>query len=67
MDVIISELDEDDDLAKRSIEEVYYLWRLAGGDLEGSLKKAVLVKSKPPITATSRYLNYTTLSIIKKN
>ncbi|KAK3099167.1 hypothetical protein FSP39_000436 [Pinctada imbricata] len=40
---------ESDHLSLRSMEEVYYLWRLAGGDLVGALKKEGLTKSKPPI------------------
>ena len=36
---------EIDHLAERSIDEVYYLWRLAGGDLETVLKKEGLIKS----------------------
>ncbi|ESO83835.1 hypothetical protein LOTGIDRAFT_132681 [Lottia gigantea] len=39
-----------DHLSQRSMEEVYYLWRLAGGELESILKKAGLIKSHPPIT-----------------
>lgn len=40
----------EDHLSERSMEEVYYLWRLAGGDLEGTLRKAGLIKIKPPVT-----------------
>lgn len=39
-----------DHLFHRSMEEVYYLWRLAGGDLESVLKRAGMIKSRPPIT-----------------
>ncbi|XP_060078808.1 TBC domain-containing protein kinase-like protein [Ylistrum balloti] len=39
-----------DHLSLRDMEEVYYLWRLAGGDLEALLRKEGLVKTKPPIT-----------------
>ena len=35
-----------DYLAERSIEEVYYLWTLAGGDLDAVLKKAGRIKGK---------------------
>ncbi|XP_071951591.1 TBC domain-containing protein kinase-like protein isoform X2 [Antedon mediterranea] len=38
-----------DHLAMRSIDEVYYLWGLAGGDLESELKKKTLIRSHPPI------------------
>ena len=40
----------EDHLSERSFDEVYYLWRLAGGDLEGVLKSQGLVKTKPPVT-----------------
>jgi TBC domain-containing protein kinase-like protein len=39
----------EDHLSQRSMEEIYYLWRLAGGELFGALKKEGLVKTKPPI------------------
>ncbi|KAK7096693.1 TBC domain-containing protein kinase-like protein [Littorina saxatilis] len=38
-----------DHLSQRSMDEVYYLWRLAGGELESVLKKAGMVKTRPPI------------------
>lgn len=38
-----------DYLAERSIEEVYYLWCLAGGDLEKELVNKEIIRSKPPI------------------
>ncbi|KAJ6668849.1 hypothetical protein lerEdw1_012335, partial [Lerista edwardsae] len=38
-----------DYLAERSIEEVYYLWCLAGGDLEKELVNKEIIHSKPPI------------------
>ncbi|KAL4235012.1 hypothetical protein ACF0H5_006650 [Mactra antiquata] len=41
---------DNDHLSERNMEEVYYLWRLAGGDLEGVLKKAGMIKAKPPVT-----------------
>ena len=43
-----------DHLSERSMEEVYYLWQLAGGDLEGVLKKAGLIKVRPPVTILPR-------------
>ena len=43
-----------DHLAERSIDEVYYLWRLAGGDLETALKKEGLIKSAPPINKLAK-------------
>ena len=43
-----------DYLAERSCDEVYYLWQLAGGDLHMTLKKAGLIKGRPPITALAK-------------
>ncbi|CAL1543296.1 unnamed protein product [Lymnaea stagnalis] len=39
----------DDHLSQRSMQEVYYLWRLAGGDLDSVLKKAGMSKTRPPV------------------
>ena len=36
-------------LGERLIQEVYYLWSLAGGDLVGELKKSGHIRSEPPI------------------
>ena len=47
-----------DHLSERSMEEVYYLWQLAGGDLEGVLKKAGLIKVRPPVTILPRLVWY---------
>ena len=57
-DVVLCEMPDDDDVAGgagdllswRHISEIYYLWKLAGGDLEGSLRKAGLIRQYPPIT-----------------
>ena len=57
-DVVVWEMPDDDDVADgagdllswRHISEIYYLWKLAGGDLEGSLRKAGLIRQYPPIT-----------------
>ncbi|XP_050800451.1 TBC domain-containing protein kinase-like protein isoform X2 [Gopherus flavomarginatus] len=49
--------DEDCDyLAERSIEEVYYLWCLAGGDLEKELVNKEIIRSKPPICTLPNFL-----------
>ena len=40
----------------RPLHEVYHLWRLAGGDLEGELKKRGLIKTKPPIMTLPMYV-----------
>ena len=40
----------------RPLHEVYHLWTLAGGDLEGELKKRGLIKAKPPIMSLPMYV-----------
>ncbi|XP_072481135.1 TBC domain-containing protein kinase-like protein isoform X1 [Notamacropus eugenii] len=55
----ISQLCKDADsdyLAERSIEEVYYLWCLAGGDLEKELVNKEIIRSKPPICTLPNFL-----------
>ncbi|MFT7807634.1 TBC domain-containing protein kinase-like protein [Arapaima gigas] len=55
----ISELcrDEGEDyLVERSIEEVYHLWCLAGGDLEKELTNKEIIQSKPPICTLPNFL-----------
>lgn len=37
-------------LEERTIDEVYYLWCIAGGDAINSFKKAFLVRPEPPVT-----------------
>ena len=41
-------------LLERSLEEVYYLWCLAGGDVEKEMVKHGLIHSKPPICGLPR-------------
>ena len=41
-------------LLERSLEEVYYLWCLAGGDVEKEMRKHGLIHSKPPICGLPR-------------
>nr|XP_033812404.1 TBC domain-containing protein kinase-like protein isoform X1 [Geotrypetes seraphini]XP_033812413.1 TBC domain-containing protein kinase-like protein isoform X1 [Geotrypetes seraphini]XP_033812421.1 TBC domain-containing protein kinase-like protein isoform X1 [Geotrypetes seraphini]XP_033812429.1 TBC domain-containing protein kinase-like protein isoform X1 [Geotrypetes seraphini]XP_033812438.1 TBC domain-containing protein kinase-like protein isoform X1 [Geotrypetes seraphini] len=49
--------DEDTDyLAERSVEEVYYLWCLAGGDLEKELINKEIIRSKPPVCTLPNFL-----------
>lgn len=36
-------------LSERPLQELYYLWRLAGGDLQAELRKQGLIRNKPPI------------------
>ncbi|XP_026524440.1 TBC domain-containing protein kinase-like protein isoform X1 [Notechis scutatus] len=45
-----------DYLAERTIEEVYYLWCLAGGDLEKELVNKDIIHSKPPICTLPIFL-----------
>ncbi|ETE58473.1 TBC domain-containing protein kinase-like protein, partial [Ophiophagus hannah] len=45
-----------DYLAERTIEEVYYLWCLAGGDLEKELVNKDIIRSKPPICTLPIFL-----------
>ncbi|XP_020830389.1 TBC domain-containing protein kinase-like protein isoform X1 [Phascolarctos cinereus] len=55
----ISQLCKDADsdyLGERSIEEVYYLWCLAGGDLEKELVNKEIIRSKPPICTLPNFL-----------
>lgn len=33
----------------RKMDELYYLWQLAGGDITVDLKKQSLIRSRPPI------------------
>jgi len=33
----------------RKMNELYYLWQLAGGDITIDLKKQSLIRSRPPI------------------
>uniref|UniRef100_A0A669QYY2 TBC domain-containing protein kinase-like protein n=1 Tax=Phasianus colchicus TaxID=9054 RepID=A0A669QYY2_PHACC len=53
----ISQLCKDNDyLAERSIEEVYYLWCLAGGDLEKELVNKEIIRSKPPVCTLPNFV-----------
>lgn len=38
-------------LLERSLQELYYLWHLAGGDVQAELKKQGLIRTKAPILA----------------
>jgi len=51
--------EEEDLLSERPLREVYHLWRLAGGDMEGELKKRGLIKTKPPIMTLPIILHHT--------
>jgi hypothetical protein len=42
-------------LLGRSLQELYYLWHLAGGDVQGELKKQGLIRTKAPILSIPKY------------
>ncbi|KAG8179024.1 hypothetical protein JTE90_011971 [Oedothorax gibbosus] len=46
-----------DHLSKRPLQELYYLWQLAGGDLEAELRRQELIKAKPPIVTMSKIVS----------
>ncbi|CAL1269718.1 unnamed protein product [Larinioides sclopetarius] len=46
----------DDHLSKRPLQELYYLWQLAGGDLEAELRRQELIKAKPPVVTVSKII-----------
>ena len=48
---------DEDYLSERLAQEVYYLWSLAGGDLEAELKKSGLIKLEPPICRLPKYVH----------
>ncbi|XP_048855718.1 TBC domain-containing protein kinase-like protein [Brienomyrus brachyistius] len=48
--------DREDYLAERSIDEVYYLWCLAGGDLEKELTNKGIIQSKPPVCTLPNFI-----------
>lgn len=43
-----------DHLTQRPMREVYYLWSLAGGELETELTKGGIIQTCPPITMFPR-------------
>ncbi|XP_069487029.1 TBC domain-containing protein kinase-like protein isoform X1 [Ambystoma mexicanum] len=53
---LLCEGESDDYLSERSIDEVYYLWCLAGGDLEKELINQEIILSKPPICTLPNFL-----------
>ncbi|KAM9476791.1 TBC domain-containing protein kinase-like protein [Clarias gariepinus] len=55
----ISELctvDGEDFLPERSVDEVYHLWCLAGGDLEKELTNKGIIQSKPPVCTLPNFI-----------
>uniref|UniRef100_A0AAY4B0L3 TBC domain-containing protein kinase-like protein n=1 Tax=Denticeps clupeoides TaxID=299321 RepID=A0AAY4B0L3_9TELE len=49
--------DGEDYLAERAIDEVYYLWCLAGGDLEKELINKEIIQSKPPVCTLPKLMD----------
>lgn len=51
--ILINEKEKKKSLYKnvivRKMDELYYLWQLAGGDITVELKKQGLIRSRPPI------------------
>ncbi|XP_071452434.1 TBC domain-containing protein kinase-like protein [Hetaerina americana] len=43
-------------ISQRRPQEVYYLWQLAGGDVQSELKKQGLIQSKPPILSIANLM-----------
>lgn len=41
----------------RKMDELYYLWQLAGGDITVDLKKQSLIRSRPPILTIPKYVS----------
>ncbi|MBN3303130.1 TBCK protein, partial [Amia calva] len=48
--------EEEEYLSERPIDEVYYLWCLAGGDLEKELTNKEIIQSKPPVCTLPNFL-----------
>lgn len=42
-------------LLERTLQELYYLWHLAGGDVQAELKKQGLIRTKAPILSIPKY------------
>lgn len=40
------------------LQFLYYLWQLAGGDIQAELKKNYLIKNTPPILSMPMYVCY---------
>ncbi|KAG7278552.1 hypothetical protein CRUP_033420, partial [Coryphaenoides rupestris] len=53
---LCKEGEEGDYLSERSIDEVYHLWCLAGGDLEKELTNQGIIQSKPPVCTLPKFL-----------
>lgn len=44
-----------ENIISRKMDELYYLWQLAGGDISMELKKQGLIRSRPPILSIPKY------------
>lgn len=44
-----------ENIITRKMDELYYLWQLAGGDVSVELKKQGLIRSRPPILSIPKY------------
>jgi TBC domain-containing protein kinase-like protein len=53
-DLADDDADEDQPLDVLAIQETYYLWKLAGGDILGELTKHGLMVTRPPIVSVPR-------------
>uniref|UniRef100_A0A3B1JQL9 TBC1 domain containing kinase n=1 Tax=Astyanax mexicanus TaxID=7994 RepID=A0A3B1JQL9_ASTMX len=52
----LCKVDGEDFLSERSVDEVYYLWCLAGGDLEKELTNKGIIQSKPPVCTLPNFI-----------
>lgn len=53
--MVVCAVDGEDYLTERSVDEVYHLWCLAGGDLEKELTNKGIIQSKPPVCTLPKY------------
>ncbi|KAI5616871.1 TBC domain-containing protein kinase-like protein, partial [Silurus asotus] len=52
----LCKVDGENFLNERSVDEVYYLWCLAGGDLEKELTNKGIIQSKPPVCTLPNFI-----------
>ncbi|XP_072533189.1 TBC domain-containing protein kinase-like protein [Salminus brasiliensis] len=52
----LCKVDGEDFLSERSVDEVYHLWCLAGGDLEKELTNKGIIQSKPPVCTLPNFI-----------
>ncbi|KAK3554124.1 hypothetical protein QTP70_019221, partial [Hemibagrus guttatus] len=52
----LCKVDGEDYLFERSVDEVYHLWCLAGGDLEKELTNKGIIQSKPPVCTLPNFI-----------